>query len=157
MTLNLLQYIHISEIFDDGNTTVTKAWMGYYILVFCGMQLFIHQIQRRLTHRGREISQTIFPNAFFFMKMYEFWLKLILKGPINNIPALVQIMDCRRPGDNPLFESMMVNLPTHICVTRSQFTIGVRIGMRYHTPQFYVDVITYPFPIVNTGFANRYS
>ena len=42
-------------------------------------------------------------------------------GPINNIPALVQIMACRRPGDKPLSGLMMVSLLTHICVTRPQW------------------------------------
>ena len=48
-------------------------------------------------------------------------LKFIPKGPINNIPALVQIMAWRRPGDKPLSEPMMVSLLTHICVTRPQW------------------------------------
>ena len=48
-------------------------------------------------------------------------LKFVPKVPINNIPALVQIMAWRRPGDKPLSEPMMVNLPTHICVTRPQW------------------------------------
>ena len=48
-------------------------------------------------------------------------LKFVPKGPINNISALVQIMAWRRPGDKPLSEPMMVNLPTHICVTRPQW------------------------------------
>ena len=43
------------------------------------------------------------------------------KSPVNNIPALVQIMDWRRPGDKPLSESMMVSLLTHICVTQPQW------------------------------------
>ena len=47
-------------------------------------------------------------------------LKFVPKGPINNIPALVQIMSWRRPGDKKLSEPMLVNLPTHICVTRPQ-------------------------------------
>ena len=40
------------------------------------------------------------------MKMYEFRisLKFVPKGPINNIPALVQIMAWRRSGDKPLPE-----------------------------------------------------
>ena len=46
-------------------------------------------------------------------------LKFIPKGPIGNIPALVQMMAWRRPGDKPLSEPMMVSLSTHICVTRS--------------------------------------
>ena len=48
-------------------------------------------------------------------------LKFVLKGPNNNIPALVQIKAWRRPGDKPLSEPMMVRLPTHICVTRPQW------------------------------------
>ena len=48
-------------------------------------------------------------------------LKFVSKGPINNIPALVQIMAWRRPGDWPLSELMLVFVPTHICVTRPQW------------------------------------
>ena len=48
-------------------------------------------------------------------------LKFVPKCPINNIPALVQIMAWRRPGDKPLSEPMMVILKTHICVTRPQW------------------------------------
>ena len=47
-------------------------------------------------------------------------LKFLPKGLINNIPALVQIMAWRHPGDKPLSESMLVCLPTHICVTQPQ-------------------------------------
>ena len=43
------------------------------------------------------------------------------KGPNNNIPAMVQIMAWRRPGDKPLSEPMVVSFPTHICVTRPQW------------------------------------
>ena len=48
-------------------------------------------------------------------------LKFVPKGPISNIPALVQIMAWRRPGDKPLSGPMMVSLSTHICVTRPQW------------------------------------
>ena len=48
-------------------------------------------------------------------------LKIVPKGPINDIPALVQIMACRRPGAEPLSELMMVSLLTHICFTRPQW------------------------------------
>ena len=47
-------------------------------------------------------------------------LKFVPKGPINNIPALVQIMAWRRTGNKPLSEAMMASLLTHICITRSQ-------------------------------------
>ena len=51
----------------------------------------------------------------------EVSLKFVPKGPINNIPALVQIMAWRRPGDKPLSEPMLVSLLTHTCVTRPQW------------------------------------
>ena len=48
-------------------------------------------------------------------------LRFVPKGPINNIPALVQIMAWCRPGDKPLSEPMMVSVLTHMCVTRPQW------------------------------------
>ena len=48
-------------------------------------------------------------------------LEFVPRGLINNIPALVQIMAWRLPGDKPLSEPIMVNLLTHICVTRPQW------------------------------------
>ena len=40
-------------------------------------------------------------------------------SPINNIPALVQIMAWRWPGDKPLSEPMLVSLLRHTCVILS--------------------------------------
>ena len=65
-----------------------------------------------LTHWGRDkmasIFQMTFSNALSWMKMYKFQLIFhwsLSQGPINNIPALVQIMAwC----DKPLSEPMMV-------------------------------------------------
>ena len=34
-------------------------------------------------------------------------LKFVPKGPIHNIPALVQIMAWHRPDDKPLYEPIM--------------------------------------------------
>ena len=48
-------------------------------------------------------------------------MKFIPKSPINNIPAMVQIMAWRRSGGKPLSEPMMVNLLTNMCVTRPQW------------------------------------
>ena len=47
-------------------------------------------------------------------------LKLVPNDQINNVPALVQIMAWRRPGDKSLSEPMVDRLLTHICVTRPQ-------------------------------------
>ena len=40
--------------------------------------------------------------------------KFVTKDPINNIPALVQIMAWVQPGDKPLSEPMMVSLLTYM-------------------------------------------
>ena len=41
--------------------------------------------------------------------LIEILLKFVAKGPINNIPALVQIMAWCQPGDKPLSEPMMIS------------------------------------------------
>ena len=48
-------------------------------------------------------------------------LKFVPKGPINNIPSLVQIMVWFHPCVKPLSEQMMVSFLTHICITRPQW------------------------------------
>ena len=48
-------------------------------------------------------------------------LQFVTKGPINNIPALVQIMAWHRPGEKPISQPMMATLPMHICVTGPQW------------------------------------
>ena len=72
---------------------------------------------------GRHFADDIFKCIFLNENVsiaIKISLKFVPKGPINNIPALVQIMAWRRPGDKPLSEPMVVSLPTHICVTRPQ-------------------------------------
>ena len=51
----------------------------------------------------------------------KFSLKYVRKDPIDNNPALVQIMSWRRSGNKPLSEPMMISLLTHICITRPQW------------------------------------
>ena len=62
---------------------------------------------------GRRFADDVF-KCIFLMEMYEFCLKfhwsLFLRLPINNIPALVQIMAWRRSGDKPLSEPIMLSL-----------------------------------------------
>ena len=55
----------------------------------------------------------VFENKKKKKKKIEISLKFVLKGPINNIPALVQIMVWHRPGDKPLSDPMMVSLLRH--------------------------------------------
>ena len=78
----------------------------------------------RPRQNGRHFADDTFNRIFVNENVRisnKFSLKFVPKGPINNIQALVQIMAWRRPGDKPLSEAMMVNLPTHICVSRPQW------------------------------------
>ena len=54
-------------------------------------------------------------------------LKFVPRSPIDNKPALVQIMAWRRPGGKPLSEPMMGRFPTHICVIRPQWVKSVTV------------------------------
>ena len=67
-----------------------------------------------------DILKWIFLNENIWIS-FRISLKFVSRVRINNIPALVQIMAWRRPGDKPLSEPMMVSLLTHICVTRPQW------------------------------------
>ena len=85
-------------------------------------------ITLRPRQNGRHFPDDIFKCIFLNENVWisiNISLKFLPEGPINNIPALVQMMAWRQPGDKPLSEPMMVRLPTHICVTRPQWVIHV--------------------------------
>ena len=93
-----------------------RVWFSY------SMGMFFSTLRTR--QNGRHFADDNF--KCFFVKE-NIWisikisLRFVPKRPIKNNPALVQIMAWRRPGDKPLSETMMVSLPTHICVTRPQW------------------------------------
>ena len=66
-----------------------------------------------------DVLKCIFLNENLWISL-KIPLKFVPRGPINNIPALVQIMAWHRPGDKPLSEPMLVFVPTLICVTQPQ-------------------------------------
>ena len=78
----------------------------------------------RPRQNGRRFADDTFKRIFLNENVrisIKISLKFVPKGQINNIPALVQIMAWRRPGDKPLSEPRVVGLSTHICVTRPQW------------------------------------
>ena len=81
----------------------------------CGRRVNTLRQRRNEQHFADDIFKCIFFNENVWISI-KISLKFVRKGPINNIPALVQIMAWRRSGDKPLSEPMMVSLPTHICV-----------------------------------------
>ena len=72
--------------------------------------------QQGKDHSGRDktaavFADDIFKHIFLDETLHIFIhisLKFSPKSPIDNIPALDQIMACRQTGDKPLSEPMMV-------------------------------------------------
>ena len=86
----------------------------------------------RPIQNGRHFADDTFKRIFLKENVrisIEISLKFVPKSPIDNIPALVQIMAWRRPGDKPISEAMMVSLLTHICVARPQCVNKALPGM----------------------------
>ena len=78
----------------------------------------------RPRQNGRHFTDDIFKYIILNENVWisiEISLRFLPKGPINNIPALVQIMAWHRPGDKPLSGLMWISLQTHISITRPQW------------------------------------
>ena len=130
----------LSEIdtfsFKQMRLKMSGKWRPYCLVLY----VLTHWDQDKMA----AIFQT-FSNGFSGMKMYEFRLtshwSFVPRGPINNIPTLLQVMTWRRPGDKPLSEPIMVRLTTHICVTRPQWVkkwlcySGHRVALVVHRAQ----------------------
>ena len=107
---------------------------------------------------GRHFADDIFKCIFLNENVWipiKISLKFVPNGPINDIPALVQIMAWRRSGDKPLSEPMVVSLPTHICVTQPQWVKfnGLSGDIRHRGPyspykpcnnSLYIGIIIFP-------------
>ena len=65
------------------------------------------RVQQNGRHFPDDICKWIFLSENIWISI-KFSLKFLPGGPINDIPALVQIMAWRRSGDKPLSEPMMV-------------------------------------------------
>ena len=85
-------------------------------------------------------------NVWILIKISQ---SLFTKGPINNIPALVQIMAWHRSGYKRLCESMMVSLLMHICITPPQW------GKSLCRARYMAVYLGYTFQAMNTLFDMR--
>ena len=124
---------------QDISDTMNKHFCDIGVRLQSELRYYINQFLEYLPHRinhfislnilrprqnGRRFADETFKRIFLNENVrisIKILLKFVPKGPINDIPALVLIMAWRRPGDKSLSEPMMVSLPTHICVTRSQW------------------------------------
>ena len=91
------------------------VWQYWHLMMLSTLRQ-----RQNVRHFPDDIFKCIFLNENVWI-LIEISLKFVPKGPVNNIPALVQIMARRRSGDKPLSEPMIVRLLTHICGTRPQW------------------------------------
>ena len=78
----------------------------------------------RLRQNGHHFADDIYKCTFLNENVWislTISLKFVPKFLITNIPALVQIMAWRHPGNKPLSGPMMVSSSMHICVTLPQW------------------------------------
>ena len=121
--------------------TLISHWLGAYtkwylqgVIIGCIYHDNCSQISNTLRpkqngcHFPDNIFKCIFLNESIWISI-EISLKFVPKGPINNIPALVQIMAWCRTGDKPLSETMLVCLLIHICLTRPHWGLVIHVSI----------------------------
>ena len=111
-------WIHYEQLHNHNKAKHNKT-MCIFLGIYCRC---INTLRPRQDGRyfAYDVLKCIFLNENVWISL-KIPLKFVPKSPVNNIPALVQIMAWRRPGDKPLSEPMLVFVPTHICVTRPQW------------------------------------
>ena len=80
----------------------------YYLKILLESAFIFNTLRPR--KNGRRFADDTFKRIFLNENVrisIKIPLKFVPDGPINNIPALVQIMAWRRTGDKPLSEPMM--------------------------------------------------
>ena len=104
----------------------------------------------RPRQNGRHFADAIFKYIFLNKDIWisiQISLQFVRKGPISNIRALVQIMACRRPGDEPLSELMLANLLTHICLNE------LSVGFLWHIHRISPNSIAKGLSIQNDTYS----
>ena len=127
------QKVMVSQSWDSSGNNAIPAYETQ-----CCTWRFINKLHKYLTHWSRDklaaIFQTTFSNAFFkWICMIKISLMFVPKDPNDNVPALVQIMAWRRPGDKLLSEPKLVTLLTLTCVmTASMSLYTIQCNVMFH-------------------------
>ena len=134
-----------SRLFNEltnGYPSITLTWM---------FQLMLNTWGPRKNYRyfPDDILKCFYLNENVWISITTS-LKFVRKGLINNIPALVQIMAWRRPGDKPLSEPVLVSLLTHLCATRPQW-VNVR-GPSYLGLSGSISWLLMPWILATPGY-----
>ena len=91
----------------------------------------------RPRQHGRNFPDDIFRCIFLNENIWiaiDISLIFVAKGPIDNIPALVQIMAWHRSGNKSLSEPMMINLLRHSASISQPRTCSLYKSCLFHPP-----------------------
>ena len=137
--LYLLGRLDRSDLVASWSGTIIDWWrdqvlLGIIYIEYSEVKSFNTLRQRQNgRHFADDNLKRIFLNENIEISI-EISLKFVPNGPINNIPALVQIMAWRRPGDKPSSEPIVVRLPMHVCVTRPKWVNAYTLITRFTGP-----------------------
>ena len=93
-------------------------------------------------HFADDVFKCIFVNGNVWISVKNS-LKFVSMPPIKNIPALVQIMACRRPGDKPLSEPIIAYF-ADACMRHSastnQFLLRIKTA-GVQSPTYLINIL----------------
>ena len=101
------------------NRSLTKQWIYLWTSLFMTLMASLKHIEAKMK----------WPS---FRRQHFQMLKFIPKGPINTIPALVQIMARRQPSDRPLSDPMMIILLMHMSFKEIWFPGNIIVYYSWH-------------------------
>ena len=121
-------------------TKISGKSLDFYFLV--GTHL------NTLRQNGRYFADDIFISIFLNENVWislKISLQFVHQVRIGSISLVVNVMAWHRTGDEPLSESRMASLWTHICVTRSQWVNSSKLSDVYmcqYTKQSLVPIMS---------------
>ena len=124
--IRLVEYIFRAELFCGNKNTLQFLSFRNHEMA---KQVFPYERQGSIHTKAIKTSRPRRDDRHFADEVFKclnagisikISMKFVAQGPINKIPALVQIMAWRRLRIKPLSAAMLVRL-LHICVTRPQW------------------------------------
>ena len=98
---------------DSTANTTSLCLLYMEVVVLYGSAFNTLRPRQNGRHFADDIFKCIFLNENVWI-LIKILLKFVPKDPINNIPALVQIMALHHPGNKPLSEPITVSSPMHM-------------------------------------------
>ena len=120
---------HMNKLSSKINNICHNVWVIFVTMVY-GIVIFnILRPRKNGHHFSDDIFKCIFLNENVWI-LIKISLQFVPKGPVNNIPALVQIMAWHQLDDKPLSEPMVVRLSRNICIIQHQWINGLNLFKR---------------------------